>query len=145
VTISVVQVSLNTTPAALPMTVDGASVSMPATRTWVVGSSHYLVAAASHGAAGSAYSFRDWADNVSTAARTVIVGTSNPSFSANYNVRHALTLTQPVAGGSIAVQNASSDGMYPQGSTVTLTAAPASGFVFQRFTGHCPPRRRPQR
>ncbi len=133
--INVVTVALAMSPAAGTMQVDGQNVTTPATRSWVLGSTHQITAPVTFTSSNSTYIFTQWSDGATTAARTV-APTVDASLTANYSTRHSLTLSvSPLNGGTIAAQQPSADGTYPSASTVTIDAMPAPGFVFKQFTG----------
>ncbi len=133
--INTVTVTLAMSPTADTMQVDGQNVTTPATRTWVLGSTHTVAAPANFISGNSTYAFLQWQDGVTTAARTV-APTVDANLTANYSTRHRLLLSvSPANGGAAAAQDPSADGFYPAGSAVTINATPSAGFVFKQFTG----------
>lgn len=132
-----VRASVQTTPVPIPMQIDGAQTTTPLTRSWVAGSTHQLDALSSYETGNTLYTFEGWtgSSGVTTPSRTVAPSTDT-AYVARYAVRHRLTLSaSPANGGTVAVQNPSQDGTYPEGGTVTITATPAQGYAFRQFTG----------
>ncbi|MBU0638818.1 MAG: VWA domain-containing protein, partial [Planctomycetes bacterium] len=79
--------------------------------------------------------FRHWNHNESSANPiTVVLEEGNNSFGAYFEQLYTLSLaSDPPAGGTILVDPPS--GPYANDETVTLTAQPAAGFRFARWTG----------
>jgi uncharacterized repeat protein (TIGR02543 family) len=87
----------------------------------------------------SGYEFKGWSgDAAGTANPVIVVMSGNKAVTANFGrpeaVRYALTATAaPADGGSVSKSPDSAS--YAQGATVTLTATPASGYVFKEWSG----------
>ncbi len=78
---------------------------------------------------GVQYLFQQWADGGNTPGRVVPVGTSDATYQANY-------LTQVRIDNSVNIPGAGSvtgGGWTAVGSTVSLTAQPAAGYLFLGF------------
>ena len=92
---------------------------------------------------GTQDTFSSWSggNNPSSASQTITVSstTGTASYTANFNTYYLLTTAvNQSAYGSVGVSSSAtpSNGYYPAGATVTLTATPASsGYVFQNWTG----------
>jgi len=91
------------------------------------------------------YGFRNWAGTTSDTSNPTTVTISNDKHvSVTFELRFLLTINnQPVTGssanfteGSVSVNLVpKDDGRYSKGTTVTLTAVPASGYRFARWEG----------
>lgn len=82
------------------------------------------------------YSFLNWTENgnvVSTSANYSFALNDNRNLTANFVITNytVTTSSNPSAGGTITQ---SGSGTYSSGSSVTLTAAPASGYTFTNWT-----------
>jgi uncharacterized repeat protein (TIGR02543 family) len=87
--------------------------------------------------AASGYTFANWTGPVAdpNAAATTVTVTSDLSVAAHFSItpsaNYALTVNaDPAAGGTVT-----DGGTYPQGTVVSVTAAPAAGYVFLNWTG----------
>jgi uncharacterized repeat protein (TIGR02543 family) len=119
--------SVTTSPAGLKVIADGQPVSTPATLNWLPGTSHTLSALSPQsGPTGTQY--------VSTSAQTISVACGAPrqSASVSYSTQYFLTVTAG-SGGTVS----QSSGFEAAGASVTLTATPASGYVFAGWQGAC--------
>lgn len=128
-----VSITITTNPPGLLVQVDGAQYTTPQTITWTSGTTHTLIAPAVQNGPNSRSVFANWS-NGGTQAQTLIAPSTATTYTATYTTQFQLTTTV-VGGGTIAVNPASGDGFYAQGTTVQLTAAPAIGGQFQNWTG----------
>ena len=84
----------------------------------------------------SGYTFAGWSgDATGTSASTTVTMNGNKSVTATFQViqpgKYTLTtLSSPLAGGTV-----SGGGSYTSGSTATLTATPAAGYIFTGWSG----------
>jgi uncharacterized protein (TIGR03437 family) len=120
-------------PTGLTILVDGVPVTAPQTFDWPAGSSHTLEAASPQGDASVRYVFGRWSDE-GEAAHTITVADGVSIYSASFVQQFPLK-TSVVGSGTITVDPPSDSGFYPTGSVIKLTATPASGFSFLRWTG----------
>jgi uncharacterized protein (TIGR02145 family)/uncharacterized repeat protein (TIGR02543 family) len=86
------------------------------------------------------YTFAGWTgSNVTTAQTSVTVaqgGTGEKSYVANWNaITYTLTTNVSPAGGGTVSRNPNQTAPYSCGTSVTVTAAPASGYVFTKWSG----------
>jgi len=119
--------SITTNPAGLQVIADGQTVTTPAILNWLPGTSHTLSAVSpQNGATGTQY--------LSTSAQTISVacGTPRESASVTYTTQYYLTITAG-SGGSVS----QSSGYEAAGTSVSLTATPAAGYVFTGWQGAC--------
>jgi uncharacterized repeat protein (TIGR02543 family) len=81
----------------------------------------------------SGYRFDRWSGDVSDTTTSVIINmNTNKNITANFIKVYTLTTSvSPTEGGSISP----SGGSYDEGSSVVLTAIPASGYVFDQWSG----------
>ncbi len=87
--------------------------------------------------ANPGYTFVNWTENgtvISTSSSYTFTITANRNFVANYKIipaaNFAVILTSsPLAGGST-----DGEGSYPNGTSVTITAAPSTGYTFVNWT-----------
>ena len=127
--ISGATITLQANVAGVPITVDGG---VPQISTWsgvlAPGAHSVSVPALVAGAAGTRYTFGHWSDS-GAATHSITVGATSTAYTATYGTEFLLT-TSAGAGGSVTA-----GGYFPEGSSVTVTATPASGFAFAGFTG----------
>jgi hypothetical protein len=87
--------------------------------------------------------FERWLDDATLPrARTYVTGLSNAELVANYGERREMQVRLAVQGGQFGVtpgtvttNPTSPDSWFPEGTLVTFTAAPTTGFGFLRWTG----------
>jgi uncharacterized protein (TIGR03437 family) len=128
------QTTVVTNPPGLQMTVDGASVTSPQVYNWTPGSTH-TVAVATQTTANGRYSFGKWSDG-GDASHTVTSSPATTIYTANFVQQvHVATSATPTAGGSVSINSPSPDGYYARQTTLVLTATPASGYTFLRWSG----------
>lgn len=134
-------VTVQTSPANLSFSIDGNPTAYTSTQTfaWVIGSQHTLAATMPQGSSGTRYTFTQWSDGTSTAADQITVSSTTATYTANFDTAYQLTTgASPAADGSVNVGTASptSDGYYPSGTPVSITANPNTGYAFSSWTGN---------
>jgi len=126
-------VTIQTSPAGLQFSVDGGALQIaPQTLSLSQGSHTISVAATQPGAAGTQYVFVSWSDG-GQASHSITVGSTAATYTASFQTQYQLTLTaSPSAGGTITP---ASGAFYAAGTTVPLSATPATGYSFVNWTG----------
>lgn len=76
-------VTIATSPAGLPITVDGATYTSPKVFAWVVGESH-TVSAPNYIDGDSRYTFTQWVDGSTAQTRTIVTPSTAQQFTANF-------------------------------------------------------------
>ncbi|HTU44290.1 MAG TPA: Ig-like domain repeat protein [Bryobacteraceae bacterium] len=133
-----VSVTVGTSPSGLSFSVDSVNYTTSQMFTWQVGSSHTIATSSPQGSSGTRYTFTGWSDS-GTISHMVTASSGTTSYTASFSTSYLLTTAaSPSADGSVGVSQSSptSDGYYPSGTQLQLTATPASsGYVFQNWTG----------
>lgn len=126
-------ITVTTSPSGLSITVDGVTATAPQTFQWVAGASHTLAVTSPQAGAGLRRVFTSWSDS-GAQSHTITVPAVTTTYTASFGTQYLLTTAaSPVAGGSIS---ASPDGSYfDAGTSVQLTALPATGYAFSGYTG----------
>jgi uncharacterized repeat protein (TIGR02543 family) len=126
-------VGFQTSPAGLPVTVDGVVQNAPFTANLTPGSHSIGVPVIQSGGPGTQYVFGAWNDATATATRTVIVVAGQAAaYIAAYNTLFQLmTAASPPSGGIVAPASA----YFNAGQAVPLSATPMPGYA---FTGWSP-------
>lgn len=126
-----------TNPLNLPITVDGVSyVQTPVRQAWAAGTTHTISTAppASNPTSPVRYIFQNWSDN-GAASHTITAGSSAATITASYKTQYNLVLpsfSPSVA--TISVSPQSADLFYDAGTSLQITAMPASGWTFFQWT-----------
>ena len=127
-------------PATATVLYDGQPLQLPASIAAVPNSQHTVDASAPvydrTGVTNARFAFQSWTPG-STGPLTFTgpTGTNSATYTANYQRQYLLTTTvTPLVGGSITVTPPSADGFYVQGTPLTLTAVPNSGFTLTAFS-----------
>jgi len=132
---SPVSVTLATNPTGLAMVIDGSSVTAPQTVSWVPGSNHTVNVTSPQGAGGTRYVFSNWSD-AGAQSHTIVGPATGTTYIANFSAQYLLTANaSPANGGTVVANPAGSSGYYDSGTTVQLTATPATGYAFTQFSG----------
>jgi uncharacterized repeat protein (TIGR01451 family) len=126
-------ITFNTSPAGLTFSVDGVPYSTAQTLSLVPGSTHTIaVTSPQAGPAGTQYAFLNWSDS-GAQSHSITVPATAATYTASFKTQYQLTTTtSPAAGGTVSP----SGGFYDAGSTVNLTATPATGYLFDRWSAN---------
>jgi hypothetical protein len=141
--LDLISVTVGTSPAGLAFTVDGTPYAASTTFRWAPGSNHTVatVATQQNSAKTAAYAFGTWSDS-GALSHTYVTPSSAPSqpLTANFTATGYVFQVGP----GLAVAGSVVDGagkayptygqLLPAGSTVTVRAAPSSGYTFARWT-----------
>ncbi len=114
--------------------IDGKAVRLPMNFLWNVGSTHSIGVedVVQPGPSEvSRWVFKDWS-NGGTQTHTITVSDKPSTITANFGEQHLLTkkIVLSEERGSIYASPASDDGFYDAGTSLQLTAAPATGYRF---------------
>jgi uncharacterized protein (TIGR03437 family) len=83
----------------------------------------------------SRYEFTGWSDG-GPAERTLTITKDSETIRANYRIANRLLMVaDPGEGAVFTLEPSSTDGFYPTGTTVTVTAEAKPGFKFRRWDG----------
>jgi len=112
--------------------VDGSSITTPQTFAWFAGSTHTLEALSPvSGGSGIQYVWVSWTDGGSQNHVYTVPGSSQ-TVTANYKTQYYLTVQVDSSGGGVV---SPSSGWRDAGSSVTIQATPASGYIFSSWSG----------
>jgi hypothetical protein len=124
-----VNVTVQTNISGPSFTVDGTTYSSARTFSWLPGSNHTIATTSPQSAGtGIQYKWTNWSD-AGTISHTV-APTTNKTYTANFTTQYFLTMSAGTGG---TVTPAS--GWKNSGSSVTITATPASGHTFSSWSG----------
>src|SRR6266567_1458808 len=124
-----VQVTVQTNLAGLSFSVDGTPYTSAQTFSWAPGSSHTIATTSpQNGDTGVRYVWTNWSDG--GAISHTVAPTTNKTYTANFGTQYYLTMTHGT-GGTVSPTN----GWRGSGSTVSISAMPASGYHFNNWTG----------
>jgi len=126
--------TITTAPAGLPITVDGVAAVSPASFSWAPGSTHTIAAATLTGSADPRYVLVRWSDG-GDASHTITTSPSQTVFCAVYQAQHKFAYGVGSGSGTVVATPASTDGYLPERQPVRVTATPAAGSQFIRWTG----------
>lgn len=123
-------VSVATSPSGLAIVVDGTTYTAPQSFNWTQGSSHTLDTVPTQGSGASQNVFVSWSNTASKTQTIVVNGLA--AYTAYFQTQYLLTTaTSPQSSGNVVA----STGYYASGSTVSITASPATGYQFTGFSG----------
>jgi Divergent InlB B-repeat domain len=143
-TLTVTKVPVNTTfvanLAGQSISVDGAApVTMPHVFSWQTGDDHTIAAVSpTNPSAGVLTTLTGWSTGATTKSISYKVPANDDKITATFADSYALTLSQTGAGSITLSPPIPSSGYYAPGTTVTVTAVPATDFTFTGFTGFTP-------
>jgi hypothetical protein len=88
------------------------------------------------GAAGGQQVFTSWSDSDTSNPKSITIGLGGPfTYTATYQQQYLLTTgVFPASSGSVAVLPTSTNGYYPVGAAVKVTATAANGYSFTQWT-----------
>lgn len=123
-------VTLASNPPGRQLTLDGQPVTAPLTFPSVVNLTRPIGAVTPQMAGPSRYTFVSWSDG-GAATHNISVPLVNTTYTANFTLEHPLTTAaSPATGGTV-----SPGGFFAAGSLAAVTAMPAAGWRFFRFSG----------
>ncbi len=126
------QITVTSDTAGRSVTIDDSVYTTPAVVYWLAGTGHTIDAMSPQpGTPGVQYVWKDWSD--SGAVSHTVTTQRDTVFKASYRPQYYLTMNAGSGGG---VSPAS--GWFSKDTTVTITATPAPGFAFVRWTGTGP-------
>jgi hypothetical protein len=124
-----VQVTVQTNPAGRTFSVDGTTYSSVQTFSWNPGSSHTIATTSpQNGSTGVRYVWGNWSGG--GAISHSVAPTTNKTYTATFSTQYYLTMSHGTGG---TVTPAS--GWRGSGTTLSITATPASGYHFSNWTG----------
>jgi uncharacterized repeat protein (TIGR02543 family) len=124
--------TVNTSPAGLSFSIDGAAYTSAASPVWTYGSSHAIATTSPQTAVGTRYSFNNWSDSGSI-SHTVSGAASPQTYTASFDVSYQLsTAVSPARAGTVTP---ASGRYFPPNTTVRLQATAKAGYVFSGWTG----------
>jgi len=130
-------VSVGTNPAGLAFTVDngGGPITYTTTQTftWTIGTQHTIATTTPQaGLTGTQYVWSYWSDSGLISHKVTAMATTT-SYTANFATQYQLTTAaSPASGGTVTPASGT---FYNAGAIVSLTAAPAAGYVFSSWAG----------
>ena len=123
-------VTLASNPAGRQLTLDGQPVTGPITFDSVVNLTRPIGAPSPQMAGASRYTFTSWSDG-GAQTHNISVPLTNTTYTANFALEHPLTTAaSPANGGTV-----SPGGFFAAGATAAVSATPAPGWRFFRFSG----------
>jgi Galactose oxidase-like, Early set domain/Divergent InlB B-repeat domain/PKD domain len=128
-----VQVTIQTTPTGLGLSVDGTTYTSPQTFSWASGSSHTIATTSpQNGGTGVRYLWTRWSDN--GAISHTVAPTTSRTYTATFRTQYYLTMSHGTGG---TVSPAS--GWRNSGTTVSISATPTNNtqvsYSFAGWTG----------
>lgn len=130
------QYLVTTSPAFLPVVVDGQTYTSPKSFLWQAGSTHTISAAAAvQSGVGVRQALAGWSDG-GAQTHTITVPAAPATYTATYKTQYLLDAqAAPADGGTLTITPASADGYYDPGTTVQLRAATGNVYTFLGYTG----------
>jgi hypothetical protein len=124
-----VQVTVQTNPAGLTFSVDNTSYTSAQVFSWQPGSSHTIATTVPQsGGTGVRYVWGNWTGGGGISH--TVAPTTNKIYTATFKTQYYLTMTHGT-GGTVSPTS----GWKTSGTTISITAAPASGYSFTNWTG----------
>ncbi|MBI4903777.1 MAG: SBBP repeat-containing protein [Acidobacteria bacterium] len=129
-------ITITTIPAGLQVLVNGTATQTPTNVQLPAGTQVSIGAVAIQGDANTRYVFANWSDGGAQTHTVTVPGTGSLSVTANYITQFKLNLlSSPSGSGTFTTVPASPDGFFAPNTVVQVTAVPATGAVFNGFTG----------
>lgn len=130
-------VTINTVPQGIQVTANGSPCTTPCSISQASGSSIQVTVPATVSSAATArLSFTGWADGSTATTRSVSFAGNALALQANYQQQWAITSAAVPAGSATFSYNPTSpDGFFNNGTPVTVTVTPASGYKFVKWGG----------
>ena len=124
-----------TDPPGREVIVDGQTTACPRVYRWSPGSLHSLDVPDPQGGGSKRWVFSTWSQG-GPKSQTVTAASSDGALTVAFHEQYYLSrVIVPAGSGTIQVQPQTGDGYYAANSAVSLTAVPASGYVFTGFSG----------
>jgi hypothetical protein len=128
-------ITVVTIPAGLAMQVDGTFYTAPQIFAWVRGSSHSISVGSPQFATNTRYVFAFWSDS-GAQSHSITVPSAAATYTAVFQTEYLLTTAVlPAGAGTILATPSSSDGYYPTGTAVELSAAATAPYRFAAWSG----------
>jgi uncharacterized protein (TIGR03437 family) len=131
------QVTVNSSPSGLQFTVDGSPCTTPCVVNHALGYAMPVIAPSVISSSSvSRINFTTWSDGSGASTRTITFSQSTQSFTASYQTEWAVITTfSPAASATMTFSPPTPDGFFPNGTSVTVTATPATGYKFVKWGG----------
>jgi uncharacterized protein (TIGR03437 family) len=131
------QLTVTSSLAGVPVTVNGSSCATPCTVQQPVGTSVTVTAPASVPVgAGSRQDLLNWSTGTTGTSVTLAAPGKATTLTANYHLMNQLALTvNPAGAATWSVQPASSDGFYSAGTVVNISLSAKPGYQFRNWSG----------
>jgi uncharacterized repeat protein (TIGR02543 family) len=130
-----VPIQITTQYSGLNIEIDGQYYSQPKQMNWAPGTQHTIAVPSPQYNCGGKYTFTGWS-NGGPIRQTITAPATPATYQARFSVEyHMAPEVSPAAGGTVTRSINAPEDYYPGGSTVTLTAVPASGYVFAGWSG----------
>jgi uncharacterized protein (TIGR03437 family) len=131
------QVTINSVPQGLQFTVDGSPCTTPCFVSRASGYSMQVVAPSVISSSSvSRINFTSWSDGTTANTRTVVFNQNTQAFSASYQTQWAVVASSsPTGAVGFSYSPPTPDGFFPDGTQVTVTAAPGNGYKFVKWSG----------
>ena len=131
-----IQVTVQTAPAGLAVTVDGTTYNSTQTFSWASGSSHTIATTSPQsGGTDVRYAWTQWSDG--GAISHTVTSTTNKTYTATFRTQYYLTMTHGTGGTVIPAS-----GWESSGASVSITAIPTNNtqisYSFAGWTGSGP-------
>jgi len=127
--------TIATHPAGLEVIVDGVPYFAPATFNWISGSRHTINVPSPQGGGPVRYVFGRWSDE-GDQLHEIIASPSITLITASFIKQHQIdTAVSPAGAGLVRIWPASSSGFFADRAEIELSAEPAAGYGFLRWTG----------
>jgi hypothetical protein len=132
---STVTVTIAANPTTEKVIVDGVTYTGSRTFQWTVGSAHAISASPLPEANGRRSTFVKWSDGGGQ-SHTIVASSSIPLYRADFALAYTVSAAvYPAQTGLVSVAPASSNGYFPNNSTVSLDAAAVTGYCFRGWSG----------